>query len=420
MDIRAFTKRAFMGLVLASLLGAVVAVVSAETIDPNSDNSQFAYGENVGWINAEPLGNGNAAGTTVTGLKLTGYMYGENIGWINLNCTNNNTCATTGNYGVVNDGLGKLSGYAWGENVGWISFNCSNTPATCATTNNYGVTINRSTGDFSGYAYGENIGWISFNCTNQNTCGTAQYKVKTADDGDGIAGATDNCPFDANVNQANADADFINLHVFGKLFDDKTVLNSDDKGDVCDTDADNDGFLNTDELQLGPAGTSHALCPSASAATNPLKLDSDGDGVSDRAECLLGTDPMSAASKPPVTYPTNVDADHDGLPDTVEAILGTNATNADSDGDGLTDGLEVRAYGSNPLSANTDGDICNDAQEVASVDANTGISSSDLLAVAQAFGPSTSPGYIPDMDENKNGNINSTDLLFVASHFGAC
>ena len=39
-------------LVMAILLLASVA--SAENIDPNEDGSQYAYGENVGWLNFEP------------------------------------------------------------------------------------------------------------------------------------------------------------------------------------------------------------------------------------------------------------------------------------------------------------------------------------------------------------------------------
>ena len=31
---------------------------AAENIDPDNDGSQYAYAENVGWINAEPSGNG--------------------------------------------------------------------------------------------------------------------------------------------------------------------------------------------------------------------------------------------------------------------------------------------------------------------------------------------------------------------------
>lgn len=45
---------------------------------------------------------------------------------------------------------------------------------------------------------------------------------------------------------------------------------------------------------------------------------------------------------------TFTDSDGDGLSDAKEAILGTDSNNADSDGDGMSDGDEV-AYGMNPL-----------------------------------------------------------------------
>lgn len=59
---------------------------AAENIDPDNDGSQYAYGENVGWLNGEPDGNGGP-GVEVSDLELTGYIWGENIGWINLSPT---------------------------------------------------------------------------------------------------------------------------------------------------------------------------------------------------------------------------------------------------------------------------------------------------------------------------------------------
>ena len=147
-------------LVLTAVVGAVVAF--AENIDPFDAGDQYAWGENVGWLNAEPSGNGGP-GVHVYGDHLEGYMWGENIGWVNMSCQNTGNCAgPAGNWGVTNDGAGNLAGYAWGESVGWISFSCRNRPSTCAATGHYGVTINPTTGVFSGYAWGENIGWISF------------------------------------------------------------------------------------------------------------------------------------------------------------------------------------------------------------------------------------------------------------------
>lgn len=93
---------------------------AAENIDPENTGAQYAYGENIGWLNLEPGGDGGP-GVMVGSANVTGYMWGENIGWVSLSCQNSVSCATV-NYGVVNDGSGHLSGYAWGENAGWINF----------------------------------------------------------------------------------------------------------------------------------------------------------------------------------------------------------------------------------------------------------------------------------------------------------
>lgn len=138
--------------IITIVLGMWCKTSFAENIDPNNDNSQFAYGENAGWINFEPTGGG----AEVTDSALTGDIWAENIGWIRLNPPFG---------GVSQDGSGNLSGYAWSETAGWINFN---------STNGGGVTIGTSTGDFDGFAWGENIGWIDF----QNTC--PAYKVNTS------------------------------------------------------------------------------------------------------------------------------------------------------------------------------------------------------------------------------------------------
>jgi hypothetical protein len=120
---------------------------SVVNIDPQDEGYKYAYGENVGWLNLKPGGNGGP-GVEVGSSYLTGYIWGENIGWISLSCLNTENCATVNNYGVVNDGAGNLLGDAWAENVGWINFDW--------------VMINPITGVFSGYAWGENVSWINF------------------------------------------------------------------------------------------------------------------------------------------------------------------------------------------------------------------------------------------------------------------
>ena len=145
-----------------------ISLITAENIDPPNDGSQYAWAENVGWLNAEPNGDGGP-GVQVGDSELSGWMWGENIGWVSLSCKNTLSCSTV-DYGVVNDGFGSLSGFAYSENVGWVSFSCGNT-ASCGVAD-YGVFIDPTIGDFSGEAWAENVGWVRFASTGANP-----YKV---------------------------------------------------------------------------------------------------------------------------------------------------------------------------------------------------------------------------------------------------
>jgi len=59
-----------------------------------------------------------------------------------------------------------------------------------------------------------------------------------------------------------------------------------------------------------------------------------------------------------------IDSDGDGLPDWMELLIGTDPFNPDTDGDGLSDGDEVLKYHTNPLKPDTDGDGYSDGDEV--------------------------------------------------------
>ncbi|MCD4718346.1 MAG: hypothetical protein K8S13_00595 [Desulfobacula sp.] len=173
---------------------------TAENIDPSALDSQYAYGENVGWFNAEPLGNGGP-GTEVEDTKLTGYIWAENIGWVSLSCENTNSCLDGITYGIDNDGEGNLSGYAWGENVGWINF---------APTGG-GVAIETATGEFSGTAWGENIGWISFRGEN-----SIPFRMMTS-----WKSVVNNCAFDSDD---DGDVDGSDLAHFVKKFELESLI----------------------------------------------------------------------------------------------------------------------------------------------------------------------------------------------------
>lgn len=161
--------------VLASMLAMLVSTpAGAGNIDPFMDGSQYAWAENVGWINFEPV---LGPGVTVDASGVSGYAWAENIGWINL------SPSLYG--GVTNDGEGNLSGYAWGENVGWINFSPG-----------YGGVTIGANGVFSGWAWAENIGWIQFGDTRPIAYQVqADWEPPPVDtDGDGVPDDTDNCP----------------------------------------------------------------------------------------------------------------------------------------------------------------------------------------------------------------------------------
>ncbi len=219
-------------------------------------------------------------------------------------------------------------------------------------------------------------------------------------DDDGVANSSDNCPGVANADQLNTDAAPLSN---APAVNDITVPMSDTLGDACDADGDNDTIADADEA---------AGC-NGSGPLSALLADTDGDRTRDGAECMMGTDPASSASKPLAISPG--ESDNDGLSDALEAILGTNPADADTDDDGIGDGIEFRGYSTSPLTAASDGDSCADDTEVASLNGDKVVTATDLLLVATHFNSTT----LPNFDATKDGVVNSIDLLIVATNFKA-
>lgn len=89
-------------------------------------------------------------------------------------------------------------------------------------------------------------------------------------------------------------------------------------------------IIDTSEAVLAPGESLLSL------TTDPwFSQDNDGDGLSNQAELLLGTDPNSS------------DTDHDGVNDRQELRHGTNPLHPDTDRDKVSDGVELQ-HGTNP------------------------------------------------------------------------
>lgn len=175
--------------------------------------------------------------------------------------------------------------------------------------------------------------------------------------------------------------------------------------------------------------------------------DTDGDGLSDRTEIGLFTNPQDPDSDDDgladgfeVTYGINplvFDTDADGLSDGREIQLGTDALGTDSDSDDIWDGEEVIRYQSNPLDSDTDNDgvidgpdncllAANSTQRDSDADGygnrcdpdfnnNDIVDSNDASLLKARIGKSASQA--PNQDLNDSGSVTAADMAILISMF---
>ena len=151
------------------------------------------------------------------------------------------------------------------------------------------------------------------------------WHYETDLDGDGILDGIDNCPRDANPNQANFEGDMF--------------------GDVCDDDDDNDGIA--DDLDVCAQGET--------GWTSTAMTDHDGDGCRDSDEDFDDDndtvyDHLDSCQKGPVGWISTPESD----------VEGDGCSDIDSDGDGYVDQRDNCPSSSNAGQEDLDGDLIGD------------------------------------------------------------
>lgn len=148
----------------------------------------------------------------------------------------------------------------------------------------------------------------------------------------------------------------VSFYVFGRLdCDDDGLTDKEEERlgtDPCSADTDKDGLGDFDEVR--------------NHGTDPLDSDTDDDGLNDYRE-VVETD----------TDPRTPDTDNDGLKDGDELARKTDPRDPDTDEDGLTDGDEVTTHTTDPKTPDTDGDGLSDGDEVKRYSTNPTVADTD-------------------------------------------
>lgn len=167
---------------------------------------------------------------------------------------------------IVKTLFGLLVALMWNQNLNAQdapSYECDNQFGACGTP------------EQSGGGGGGGGGSILIN----NTDVGDTYQFADDYDDDGIEDPYDNCPFANNLDQTDGDGDSYgyacdNCPDVGNV--DQSDLDGDGQGDTCDTDMDNDGVANGEDI--------------CSENPDPLQKDADKDGIGDACDDDMDND----------------------------------------------------------------------------------------------------------------------------------
>ncbi len=152
-------------------------------IDSVTGISGMVWGNELGWINMNPTGEGVTFENVHTGL-LTGRAWSQVSGWINFN--------VTGQHVIIDPDNGKFQGFAWasGPYGGWVKFDCGDS-STCVRT----TWRHSSSGSSGGGRVGGGAGGTIDVCPNIiDNQESIPNGFMVTPDGSCVPAATDKCP----------------------------------------------------------------------------------------------------------------------------------------------------------------------------------------------------------------------------------
>jgi hypothetical protein len=215
------------------------------------------------------------------------------------------------------------------------------------------------------------------------TCETSYIDPVVDTDGDGVDDEDDNCPDDANADQADLDEDGL--------------------GDACDTDADGDGDLNTvdcDDLDPSRYTAAIEICDDL--------IDNDCDGDIDLDDTDVDLDaPDSDCDGDGVVYTEdNCVCDFNPGQSDLDADLDGDVCDLDDDGDGVDDDVDNCPVDANASQTDTDGDGDGDACDDDS-DGDGVLNENDLCDATTADAPTKALGQNRWADVDGDGEFDT-------------
>lgn len=197
----------------------------------------------------------------------------------------------------------------------------------------------------------------------------SQLNATSDYDGDGVPDAQDNCPCNANADQADSDHDGV--------------------GDACDNCPlhQNPNQEDTDEDGIGD------VCDNCLKHYNPLQEDSDGDHIGDACDnCPLTVNPRQ--------YDFDIDSIGDECDPDIDGDGIPNEQDPDRDGDNVADSVDNCPIHYNPSQADSDGDGIGDACDNCPLLANPQQEDYDGDGIGDLCDPDSDGDGVPDEIDN--------------------